>query len=316
VAVSVERATGKQQVVLVWTEQGSDDAVRLDALVQRLVESNGSCGLLHLHSLWIHYNNAWKHSNSIFDRSGRWEQRFAEENDGRIQEVLLDCDSNNNLYVPLYFPPQVFRQANLDAFAKIVLKIREWLGKQTGGENDEMKDPRQRLGHCLELYGGVGTIGLNLVDLFDSIVSSDENPYNKSCFDASVDKITVKGKPLKVSKRKKIAYHSKSATDMVHWMKGRKVSEKADVIIVDPPRKGLDSEVLEALSSGHMNGETPPNSSPHTLIYVSCGFDAFQRDYEALVGSGRWQLDHAEGHILFPGSDAIETLAIFTTTCN
>mmetsp|Transcript_11856 Transcript_11856/g.28445 ORF Transcript_11856/g.28445 Transcript_11856/m.28445 type:complete len:100 (+) Transcript_11856:969-1268(+) len=47
------------------------------------------------------------------------------------------------------------------------------------------------------------------------------------------------------------------------------------------------------------------------LIYVSCGFDAFQRDYHRLVGSGIWELDHAEGHVLFPGSDAIETLACF-----
>jgi hypothetical protein len=28
--------------------------------------------------------------------------------------------------------------------------------------------------------------------------------------------------------------------------------------------------------------------------------------------NGNWRLDHAEGHILFPGSDAIETLVFFT----
>jgi hypothetical protein len=27
--------------------------------------------------------------------------------------------------------------------------------------------------------------------------------------------------------------------------------------------------------------------------------------------SGRWKLQHAEGHVFFPGSDHIETLAVF-----
>ena len=82
--------------------------------------------------------------------------------------------------------------------------------------------------------------------------------------------------------------------------------EHVNLVVVDPPRKGLDSEVLKALS----NGKLFP--SLHSLIYVSCGFEAFCRDFEALMGSGVWQLDHAEGHLLFPGSDAIETLAFFT----
>ena len=93
---------------------------------------------------------------------------------------------------------------------------------------------------------------------------------------------------------------------MVKGQEGQERLAKADVIIVDPPRKGLDGEVVNALNA---HGTT----SHKVLVYVSCGFDAFQRDYKALVGSGRWNLEIAEGHVLFPGSDAIETLAIFTT---
>jgi hypothetical protein len=142
-----------------------------------------------------------------------------------------------------------------------------------------------------------------------------------------------------------------------------------DIIIVDPPRKGLDLDVSRALLWKTMEDEvaivatkatalalsSSTSSSPSSsmsqirrtkqqiLIYVSCGFDAFVRDYHILTkppgattsgttASGHpplpfrsstapapppqqvvpWQLDHAEGHVLFPGSDAIETLAIFT----
>ena len=41
---------------------------------------------------------------------------------------------------------------------------------------------------------------------------------------------------------------------------------------------------------------------------VFCGFDALRRDLDAL--KPRWKLAHAEGHVLFPGADHIETLAV------
>lgn len=320
VAVSVERSTGKQQVVLVWKEQPHDDGASqatLQKLVKKLIaisdtvkEENGNT--LDLHSLWVHYNNAWKHANSIFDRQGEWKQQPYGEESGRIREVLLPEDKWPSLHVPLLFPPQVFRQANLDGFANIVIKIRQWLTERLASMADsnipKQKNQHKRFSNCLELYGGVGTIGLNLVDLFDSLVSSDENPHNKTCFESSVDKITVQGTPLKQSRCERIVYHSKSATDMVQGPQGRQLLNDADVIIVDPPRKGLDQEVIDALNAGKDS-----LSRPKALVYVSCGFDAFRRDYEGLTKSGRWIMDHAEGHVLFPGSDAIETLAFFKT---
>jgi tRNA/tmRNA/rRNA uracil-C5-methylase (TrmA/RlmC/RlmD family) len=80
-----------------------------------------------------------------------------------------------------------------------------------------------------------------------------------------------------------------------------------DYVIVDPPRKGLDDEVISALTADL----TCQAEAPQRLIYISCGFKAFRRDCDALVGSKLWTLIHAEGHVLFPGSDHIETLAIF-----
>lgn len=85
-------------------------------------------------------------------------------------------------------------------------------------------------------------------------------------------------------------------------MVGSGALSEADLVIVDPPRKGLDSQVVKALCKT----ETIQN-----LVYVSCGFDAFTRDFQYLTSKGKWKLQHAEGHVLFPGSDAIETLAIF-----
>ena len=46
------------------------------------------------------------------------------------------------------------------------------------------------------------------------------------------------------------------------------------------------------------------------VVYVSCGFDALKRDAMSLIAAG-WTLRHSEGFVLFPGSDHIETFAIF-----
>ena len=142
----------------------------------------------------------------------------------------------------------------------------------------------------MELYGGVGTIGLHVADLSSSLVSSDENPFNEACFNESASEL-----PAQIAQH--MSYKSMNATSMVQ----SGALEQADVVIVDPPRKGLDETVVKSLCT---------ESRPKLLIYVSCGFDAFQRDCTALLNS-KWNLDHAEGHLLFPGSDAIETLAFF-----
>ena len=49
-------------------------------------------------------------------------------------------------------------------------------------------------------------------------------------------------------------------------------------------------------------------------MYVSCGFASFERDAEALLESGEWTLERAEGFNFFPGGDALEVLAVFRRT--
>jgi 23S rRNA (uracil1939-C5)-methyltransferase len=101
----------------------------------------------------------------------------------------------------------------------------------------------------------------------------------------------------------------------------------SDVLIVDPPRKGLEDDVLDELCKP-FNPRQPNVESPsmmtledyrvnwtndvQTLIYVSCGFDALARDCEKLLSSpGGWKLESATGYVLFPGSNHVETLCIF-----
>lgn len=101
----------------------------------------------------------------------------------------------------------------------------------------------------------------------------------------------------------------------------------ASVLVVDPPRKGLEEDVLNELCKP-INPKQPLVESPtllamsdeavnwtndiKKLVYVSCGFDALARDCDRLLSSaGGWTLESAAGYVLFPGSNHVETLCVF-----
>ena len=125
---------------------------------------------LLFHSIWFNFHPANRHDNSIFEWDDScWECVHGPQSG--VEEFFTGVSTVKP--VPkLYFPPYVFRQANLDAFANIVRVIRTYLpnGKRV---------PKKKV---VELYGGVGTIGLNILDLVASLSCSDENPHNEKCF--------------------------------------------------------------------------------------------------------------------------------------
>jgi len=254
---------------------------------------------LNLHSLHLNYNQSWKHSNAIFSfDSSCWQHvygpqaiiehlSFDKSKEASNKPNILANPKLPSFRIPLHFPPNVFRQANIDAFTNIVARIRERM--QTLG-NESISSI-----NCVELYGGVGTIGLHLSDAVSSLVSSDENPNNAKCFYDSV-------RELPTDIQSQLVYRQKNAKDMIATEQA--LFQNSQVLIVDPPRKGLDDEVVQYLcKEGY--------KSMKLVVYVSCGFQAFQRDCDALIKSDRWKVQFAEGYILFPGSDALETLAFF-----
>ncbi|KAL7453033.1 hypothetical protein ACHAWC_004738 [Mediolabrus comicus] len=266
--------------------QGKDDVKKT---------SDNNHNTVSLHSLWVNYNSSWKHSNAIFAFDSSCWRHVA--GPASITEHLSFVSSPKSegqkglakpapppYPIPLYFPPTVFRQANLDSFTNIVGRIRERV--MTLGQKP----------FCVELYGGVGTISLYLSDAVSGLVSSDENPNNYKCFCDSVKQLPKDIQP-------RLTYKQKNAAEMVKTES--ELFQKAELLILDPPRKGLEEEVVEYLC------KSEECSSIKLLVYVSCGFQAFQRDCDALLESGRWKVESAEGHVLFPGSDAIETLAFF-----
>jgi len=276
VGLNVETRTGLVSLVLVWNASSSSKVAHQTEFVNALKKRRA------WHSIWHHYHKADRHNNQIYGREGStWECAYGSEDP--IAEVMPIKGLSMRPRPALRFPPNVFRQANLNGFSKIITEIR----------NRWMRPNGQKCSHCLELYGGVGTIGLNLLDLVDTLRCSDANPFNQACFERTRNE-------LHASMKRKATYYTKDASTMA---KEGELAHDVDVLIVDPPRKGLDEEVLVEM-------EREDVSRPKRLIYVSCGFKAFQRDCGRLIRAG-YLPRHAEGHVLFPGANHIETLCVF-----
>lgn len=364
IIMAVERETSKIQLTLVWNtsptgnEDGDNHLKRLvDALSSSTIPSesaetvNAANNLFH--SIWVNYNSSSRYNNAITCHDDdSWSLLFGKS---QIKEKIV-----TDMVKPprLRFPPLVFRQANIDAFSNIIRSIRHWIknvvmpDKTNDLDNavqSSLADKQIPKINCVELYGGVGTIGLNCLDLFSSLYCSDENPHNKVCFDSTLAKMSS-------SIRSRALYESTGASPVARagGLKGY------DIVIVDPPRKGMDDDVIDALltyypdmeAGKHAKGEHGRQNNSR-LIYVSCGFKAFKRDMGRLLGesdqdaeegsdrangfgtldpklrmssgydqsvdhnsnkSARniryWKIVHAEGHVLFPGSDHLETFAV------
>ncbi|MDR0890406.1 MAG: 23S rRNA (uracil(1939)-C(5))-methyltransferase RlmD [Oscillospiraceae bacterium] len=74
-----------------------------------------------------------------------------------------------------------------------------------------------------------------------------------------------------------------------------------DVIVVDPPRKGLSRDVLEAITE----------MSPQRVVYVSCDPATLARDVKYLCEAG-YALRSAEAVDLFPRCAHVETVALLS----
>lgn len=162
-----------------------------------------------------------------------------------------------------HFHPATFVQAHCALFETILKRMRHHLL------------PSRRV---VEYYAGVGVIGLSLSDSTTSLTCIEINPYAERCFE----------KNAQAGEATYITAEAKEASSHV---------DNADVVIVDPPRKGLDTPLLEKLCAAPLD----------QVLYLSCNFDSLKRDLEHLTAHG-YTVDKAEGFLLFPGSDHVEVL--------
>ncbi|MCI8327043.1 MAG: 23S rRNA (uracil(1939)-C(5))-methyltransferase RlmD [Lachnospiraceae bacterium] len=81
----------------------------------------------------------------------------------------------------------------------------------------------------------------------------------------------------------------------------KKTGEKADVIVVDPPRKGCDEKCLETIV----------RMEPERVVYVSCDSATLARDLKYLCERG-YQLERVRACDMFGHSGHVETVSLLS----
>jgi 23S rRNA (uracil1939-C5)-methyltransferase len=173
----------------------------------------------------------------------------------------------------VHFPPAAFGQSNLPLVDRMLEQIAAWVPADA---------------HIAEFYAGCGAIGLGLLARGAHLTFNERS-------EGSLAGLTLGLSALDEESRARARVLPGDAGDLGDSL------EDAPVVIVDPPRRGIDARLLEALCA------TPPR----LLVSVSCGLDAFEREARALVSTGRVALRELVAFDLFPHTHHVETLARF-----
>lgn len=167
-------------------------------------------------------------------------------------------------------PPNAFFQTNSEMAEMLVRTAREFLSAAK---------PKV----LLDLYCGVGLFGICLAGDAERVVGVELEPTAIAVASGNAERNGIKNAHFVAAK----------AEELLQWQ-----DEKPDTIIVDPPRSGLHPKVAETL----LNLAVP------RILYVSCNYESFVRDFAVL---GRdYQIEKLAAIDLFPHSPHVETVAL------
>lgn len=150
-------------------------------------------------------------------------------------------------------------------------------------------DPRPQ-DTLLDLYSGVGTIGLSLAEQVGQVIGVEEHPT--AVLDAAINAQTL----LPVGEK----------APQVDWIQGAaeevlpRLEAEISKVVLDPPRSGCKPEVVEALL----------RLAPERIVYVSCDPATLARDGRRLVKGG-YHLLEAQPLDMFPQTYHIETISLW-----
>ena len=132
-----------------------------------------------------------------------------------------------------------------------------------------------------DLYCGTGTIGIFVSNKADKVVGLEINK----------DAIKDANENKKINNLNNIDFYEANASNIK-----QKTNLKPDVIIVDPPRSGLDDKMIEDIK----------NLKPNKLIYVSCDPMTLARDLKKLD----YNIISIKGFNMFPNTYHIESVSV------
>ena len=165
-----------------------------------------------------------------------------------------------------------FFQVNTDQTINLYDKISDYIK----GKNYDT---------ALDLYCGTGTIGIYISKFVNKVIGVEIN--SEAIENAKINALNNKVKNIDfiVGDTKKILLNK---------------FYKADVIIVDPPRSGLDKEVIDRIIL----------FNPSDIIYVSCDPITLARDLKLL--KNKYIIEEVTPFDMFPNTYHVETVVLMS----
>ena len=141
----------------------------------------------------------------------------------------------------------------------------------------------------IDLYCGAGTIGLSMASKVRELIGVEIVPD-------AVENAKENAKRCGVENARFICADAKEAAAQL-----AAENLHPDVIVVDPPRKGCDLEVLQAIAA----------MAPKRLVMISCNSASLARDCKELEALG-YHLEKAAPVDLFPRTTHVETVVLLS----
>ncbi len=189
-----------------------------------------------------------------------------------VPTKLLHSSGSNNLSVELQenklqFGLFSFFQVNIPVFAEALSEIYKYIPNNSS---------------VLDLYAGVGSIGLSVAEKSRDCLLVESNTEAVSFANLNIERNNLKNCST-------LSATSEQALDTI-------TSDK--IVIVDPPRAGLHPDIVERLLE----------IKPSRIIYLSCGLDTQARDISKLLNS--YKIIHTSLYNFFPRTPHIESLIV------
>ena len=172
--------------------------------------------------------------------------------------------------------PKSFFQVNTPQMKKLYNKAIEY-ASLTGTET------------VFDLYCGVGSISLYMAKKAKKVIGVEIVP-------PAIENAKENAKLNSISNTE---FYCGDCTEVVEDLISK--GERADVVVVDPPRKGCDEKLLNLIN----------NISPEKIVYVSCNSATLGRDLKVLREFG-YKLEKACAIDLFPQSVHCEAVSLLS----
>lgn len=170
-----------------------------------------------------------------------------------------------------------FFQINPNIAEKILNTVKSYIQK-------EFNNPV-----ILDAYSGVGTFSMYLASIAKKIIAVEEVPSaTKDCKEN-----------LELNRINNIEIYTCDVKEKLKEISNKK-EESIDCIILDPPRAGVERDVIDIISD---------KIGPKMIVYLSCNPSTLSRDLEIFYDKG-YKAEFVQPYDMFPNTYHIECLTI------